>query len=157
MLYSRFNILLRSVFWSAYLNGRSDNTDVISLKYVRYHRTQTKHWGSCPILDAVSVSSWRRTNVPRYICSKHCSLVDLAAFPCFRQSIRGFCLILGLRRFTICPMSVPCQRHLGIFMYLSCHVIQFFGPGQILLGLVGYLLFAGPLSLWFLFDHLLED
>ena len=29
MLYSGFNILPRSVFWSAYLNGRSDNTDVI--------------------------------------------------------------------------------------------------------------------------------
>ena len=31
MLYSGFNILPRSVFWSAYLNGRSDNTDVIWL------------------------------------------------------------------------------------------------------------------------------
>ena len=30
MLYSGFNILPRSVFWSAYLNGRSDNTDVIT-------------------------------------------------------------------------------------------------------------------------------
>ena len=32
MLYSGFNNLPRSVFWSADLNGRSDNTDVISLK-----------------------------------------------------------------------------------------------------------------------------
>ena len=32
MLYSGFNILPRSVFWSAYLNGRSDNTDVIQLR-----------------------------------------------------------------------------------------------------------------------------
>ena len=31
MLYSGFNILPRSVFWSAYFNGRSDNTDVIPL------------------------------------------------------------------------------------------------------------------------------
>ena len=31
MLYSGFNILPRSVFWSAYFNGRSDNTDVMSL------------------------------------------------------------------------------------------------------------------------------
>ena len=31
MLYSGFNILPRSVFWSADLNGRSDNTDVIPL------------------------------------------------------------------------------------------------------------------------------
>ena len=30
MLYSGFNILPRSVFWSAYFNGRSDNLDVIS-------------------------------------------------------------------------------------------------------------------------------
>ena len=29
MLYSGFNNLPRSVFWSADLNGRSDNTDVI--------------------------------------------------------------------------------------------------------------------------------
>ena len=32
MLYSGFNILHRSVFWSAYFNGRSDNLDVIPLK-----------------------------------------------------------------------------------------------------------------------------
>ena len=32
MLYSGFNILPRSVFWSAYLNGRSDNLDVIHLR-----------------------------------------------------------------------------------------------------------------------------
>ena len=31
MLYSGFNILHRSVFWSADFNGRSDNTDVIVL------------------------------------------------------------------------------------------------------------------------------
>ena len=31
MLYSGFNILPRSVFWLANLNGRSDNTDVIQL------------------------------------------------------------------------------------------------------------------------------
>ena len=31
MLYSGLNILPRSVFWSAYLNGRSDNLDVIQL------------------------------------------------------------------------------------------------------------------------------
>ena len=29
MLYSGFNVLPRSVFWSANFNGRSDNTDVI--------------------------------------------------------------------------------------------------------------------------------
>ena len=32
MLYSGFDILPRSVFWLAYFNGRSDNTDVIRLK-----------------------------------------------------------------------------------------------------------------------------
>ena len=31
MLYSGFDILPRSVFWSASFNGRSDNTDVIPL------------------------------------------------------------------------------------------------------------------------------
>ena len=33
MLYSGFNILPRSVFWSADFNGRSDNLDVIRLKF----------------------------------------------------------------------------------------------------------------------------
>ena len=32
MLYSGFDILLRSVFWSANFNGRSDNLDVIHLR-----------------------------------------------------------------------------------------------------------------------------
>ena len=32
MLYAGFDILPRSVFWSAYFNGRSDNLDVIRLK-----------------------------------------------------------------------------------------------------------------------------
>ena len=32
MLYSGFNILPRSVFWSADFNGRLDNTDVIRLE-----------------------------------------------------------------------------------------------------------------------------
>ena len=34
MLYSGFIILPRSVFWSASLNGRSDNTDVITLRHM---------------------------------------------------------------------------------------------------------------------------
>ena len=33
MLYSGFNILPRSVLWSANLNGRSDNTDVMWAKH----------------------------------------------------------------------------------------------------------------------------
>ena len=32
MLYLGFNVLPRSVFWSADLNGRSDNTDVVTLQ-----------------------------------------------------------------------------------------------------------------------------
>ena len=39
MLYSGFNILLRSVFWSANLNGRSDNLDVITLATISCRRT----------------------------------------------------------------------------------------------------------------------
>ena len=33
MLYLGFNNLPRSVFWSAYLNARSDNLDVMPLKF----------------------------------------------------------------------------------------------------------------------------
>ena len=66
-------------------------------------------------------------------------------------------LYLAYRASRYVPTSIPFQRQLGIALYLSCHVIQFFGPAQIPLALVGYLLFAGPISLWFLFDHLLDD
>ena len=37
MLYSGFNILPRSVFWSAYLNSRSDNTDVIPFEKTKWY------------------------------------------------------------------------------------------------------------------------
>ena len=44
MLYSGFNNLPRSVFWSANLNGRSDNTDVIRLKQInRIAMSGSKH------------------------------------------------------------------------------------------------------------------
>ena len=45
MLYSGFDILPRSVFWSADLNGRSDNTDVIhsSSSRQRNEITMAKH------------------------------------------------------------------------------------------------------------------
>lgn len=69
----------------------------------------------------------------------------------------SFVLYLAYTASRFVPASIPFQRQLGILLYLSCHSIQFFGPDQIPLALVGYLLFTGPLSLWFLFDHLLED
>lgn len=50
------------------------------------------------------------------------------------------------------PASIPFQRAIGCFFYLSCHMVQFFGPAEIPLSLVAYLLFAGPISLIFLFD-----
>ena len=50
MLYSGFNILLRSVFWSAYFNGRSDNADVIPTQPVPSYFAMTK----CPNCDAPS-------------------------------------------------------------------------------------------------------
>ena len=55
------------------------------------------------------------------------------------------------------PNSIPLQRPLGILLYLSCHVVQFFGPTQIQMALIGYLMFAAPIALIFMFDHLLED
>ena len=49
MLYSGFNILPRSVFWSAYLNGRSDNLDVIQTgqTYSIQHKQLALRNGDC--------------------------------------------------------------------------------------------------------------
>ena len=55
------------------------------------------------------------------------------------------------------PASIPFQRQIGIFLYLSCHSIQFFAVGQMPDLMLAYLTAAGPLGLWFLFDHLLDD
>ena len=55
------------------------------------------------------------------------------------------------------PESIPFQRQIGIFLYLSCHSIQFFRWGELPIAMAGYLMAAGPLSIWFLFDHLLDD
>ena len=55
------------------------------------------------------------------------------------------------------PESIPFQRQIGIFLYLSCHSIQFFSLTELPIAMVGYIMAAGPLSIWFLFDHLLDD
>ena len=55
------------------------------------------------------------------------------------------------------PESIPFQRQIGIFLYLSCHSIQFFRWGELPIAMAGYLMAAGTLSIWFLFDHLLDD
>jgi len=55
------------------------------------------------------------------------------------------------------PESIPFQRQIGIFLYLSCHSIQFFRWGELPIAMAGYLMAAGPLGIWFLFDHLLDD
>ena len=66
----------------------------------------------------------------------------------------AFVLYLAYRAKPFVPTSIPIQRQIGVFLYLSCHGIQFFTPGQIPIGLVGYLLLAAPLSIVFLFDQL---
>jgi hypothetical protein len=53
--------------------------------------------------------------------------------------------------------SIPHQHIIGVLLYVSCHAIRLFSPGEIPIGLVGYSLFAGPISLVFLFDHFCED
>ena len=55
------------------------------------------------------------------------------------------------------PESIPFQRQIGIFLYLSCHSIQFFSLAELPIAMAGYIMAAGPLSIWFLFDHLLDD
>ena len=55
------------------------------------------------------------------------------------------------------PESIPFQRQIGIFLYLSCHSIQFFSLAELPIAMAGYIKAAGPLSIWFLFDHLLDD
>ena len=60
MLYSGFNTLPRSVFWSAYLNGRSDNLDVIRLSQIpESFELMTSHNEDRPVLEFLSfVSGW---------------------------------------------------------------------------------------------------
>ena len=53
MLYSGFNILPRSVFWSADLNGRSDNTNVI---LIHMAQTANKKKFSIPRYDRWDVA-----------------------------------------------------------------------------------------------------
>ena len=55
------------------------------------------------------------------------------------------------------PESIPFQRQIGIFLYLSCHSIQFFSLAELPISMAGYTMAAGPLSIWFLFDHLMDD
>ena len=55
------------------------------------------------------------------------------------------------------PESIPFQRQIGIFLYLSCHSIQFFSLAELPIAMAGYIMAAGPLSIWFLFDHLMDD
>ncbi len=72
-------------------------------------------------------------------------------------SYTAFVLLLAYRAVAYVPASIPFQRPIGVTLYLSCHAIQFFVPGQIPLALAGYLLLAAPLSLIFLFDQLNVD
>lgn len=66
----------------------------------------------------------------------------------------AFVLRLAFRASRHIPKSIPFQRSLGILLYGSCHAIRICAPGQIPISLVGYLMFAGPISLLLLFDHL---
>ena len=65
-----------------------------------------------------------------------------------------FVIYLAYKAMPHVPASIPSQRPIGVLLYLSCHAIQFFVPGQIPIAMVGYLMLAGPLSLIFLFDQL---
>ena len=66
-------------------------------------------------------------------------------------------LYLAHRASRYVPNSIPFQKQIGTFLYLSCHLIQGVCPANVPLAIVAYLIFAGPISLWFLFDHLFDD
>ena len=59
MLYSGFNTLPRSVFWSAYFNGRSDNLDVIPLALRKMVNLQTVHLLDCNCGNSVRIPRGR--------------------------------------------------------------------------------------------------
>ena len=69
MLYSGFNILPRSVFWSADFNGRSDNLDVIHLK-ARLLNFRLKTLFAVMTIAAIA-TAWfvdvNRRNAPRFL------------------------------------------------------------------------------------------
>ena len=65
MLYSGFNILPRSVFWSAYFNGRSDNTDVMSLNLnLNSMQFSIKTLLASTTITAVAVGSYIKFGMP---------------------------------------------------------------------------------------------
>ena len=71
-------------------------------------------------------------------------------------SLTLFVLRLSFIAARCVPESIPYQRIIGSFLYISCQGIMLFPAGQIPLAIAGYLMMAGPLGMWFLFDHLLE-
>ena len=156
MLYLGFNTLPRSVFWSADLNGRSDNTDVIRLakKFMNQNLEQfelDREWlveFTLPLLFLIDVAI--------LFAGMFVSLMDAwwIVWP-FRLFAMGFTLYvvqLAYRVKHLVPESIPCQRFLGCLLYISCHVIHFYGPSELPLFLVAYILFAGAISMFFLFD-----
>ena len=58
MLYSGFDILPHSVFWSAYLNGRSDNLDVIRLQPMKGINLEDTNVGPSPVFFLVIASTY---------------------------------------------------------------------------------------------------
>lgn len=62
-----------------------------------------------------------------------------------------FVLYLACRAARVIPASIPLQRPLGVILYVSAHLLQFVFPGQLPLGLAGYVSLAVPISIVFLF------
>ena len=85
MLYSGFNILHRSVFWSAYFNGRSDNTDVIRLhqgsNLMKYRITVfTYCLAGCVIAGLASFLVHLKFGVPFLAYLIFCTVIVCAAY-----------------------------------------------------------------------------
>ena len=71
MLYSGFNILPHSVFWSANFNGRSDNTDVVrAFRIDRFSETLGRshaHLRNCTRIDKLLKSIFRFCDIMSHI------------------------------------------------------------------------------------------
>ena len=73
------------------------------------------------------------------------------AFQCVVTVYAIFVLYLAYRASRVIPPSIPFQRPTGVVLFISAHLLQYSFAGQLPLVLAGYVLFAAPIAIVFLF------
>jgi len=84
------------------------------------------------------------------------NIESLWIYAIFQLVVTGyglFVLHMAQKAAKIIPPSIPFQRPIGLFLYISYHLLQFNFPGQVPLYLTAYMLLAAPLAWMFLFEE----